>query len=154
MITSDSHEWIIKAVRETFPEVPRQRCQFHFSRNISDRAPEKYQAGLRAKLNQMFTAKSIEKARKKRGSAINDCQNAAERTMECPDEGLESSMTEMMLLAGLCRSCRTSSSIEKLNREMKRRSKQSCQGQAGSDIAGVWTYASGFESGNRSGADT
>lgn len=123
MITSDSHEGIIKAVRETFPAVPWQRCQFHFSRNISGKAPKKYQAGLRAELNEMLNAESIEEARKKRDSIIDDYQDVAERAMECLDEGFESSMTAMMLPAGLYRSCRTSNSIERLNREMKRRSK-------------------------------
>lgn len=30
MITSDAHEGIINAVNEVFPDVPWQRCQFHF----------------------------------------------------------------------------------------------------------------------------
>ena len=43
--------------------------------------------------------------------------------MECLDEGFESSMTAMMLPSGLYRSCRTSNAIERINRELKRRSK-------------------------------
>jgi hypothetical protein len=33
MITSDAHDGIINAAREVFPDVPWQRCQFHFSKN-------------------------------------------------------------------------------------------------------------------------
>ena len=36
MITSDAHEGIQDAVSKVFPEVPWQRCQFHFARNISE----------------------------------------------------------------------------------------------------------------------
>ena len=50
MITSDAHEGILNAIGKVFPTVPWQRCQFHFSRNITDKAPKKYQTGLRAEL--------------------------------------------------------------------------------------------------------
>ena len=43
MFTSDAHEGIINAISKVFPNVPWQRCQFHFSRNISDKVPKKYQ---------------------------------------------------------------------------------------------------------------
>jgi len=36
-----------------FPEAAWQRCQFHFSRNIIDKAPKKYQAGLAGELQEM-----------------------------------------------------------------------------------------------------
>ena len=123
MITSDSHEGIIKAAGQVFPDVPWQRCQFHFARNISNKAPKKYQAGLRSELNEMFNAKSIEKAREKRDAILNDYHDVAESAMECLDEGFESSMTAMMLPSELYRSCRTSNAIERINRELKRRSK-------------------------------
>lgn len=66
MITSDAHDGIINAAREVFPHVPWQRCQFHFSKNIADKAPKKEQAGLRAELQEMFNCKKIEDARQKR----------------------------------------------------------------------------------------
>ncbi|MDD7543143.1 MAG: transposase, partial [Peptoniphilaceae bacterium] len=42
------------ASREVFPDVPWQRCQFHFSKNIADKAPKKVQAGLHVELQEMF----------------------------------------------------------------------------------------------------
>ena len=42
MITSDAHEGILTAIGKVFPTVPWQRCQFHFIRNITDKAPKKY----------------------------------------------------------------------------------------------------------------
>jgi putative transposase len=45
MITSDAHEGIIHAIRKEYPGVAWQRCQFHFARNIIDKAPKKEQAG-------------------------------------------------------------------------------------------------------------
>ena len=66
MITSDAHEGILNAIGKVFPTVPWQRCQFHFSRNITDKAPKKYQTGLRAELQELFNCKTIAEARKVR----------------------------------------------------------------------------------------
>ena len=72
MITSDAHNGSINAAREVFPDVPWQRCQFHFSNNIADKAPKKEQAGLRAKLQEKFSCKKIEDARQKRDQILTD----------------------------------------------------------------------------------
>ena len=123
MITSDAHEGILNAIGKVFPTVPWQRCQFHFSRNITDKAPKKYQAGLRAELQEMFNCKSIAEARKIRDQIMEEYRDVAESAVSCLDEGFESSMTVMLLPAGLRRYYRTSNHIERLNKELKRRSK-------------------------------
>ena len=103
MITSDAHEGILNAIGKVFPTVPWQRCQFHFSRNITDKAPKKYQAGLRAELQEMFNCKSIAEARKIRDQIMEEYRDVAESAVSCLDEGFESSMTVMLLPAGLRR---------------------------------------------------
>lgn len=122
MITSDAHEGLIQAVSKVFPEVPWQRCQFHFPRNISDKVPKQYQTGIRSELNEMFNCNTIEDARKKRDEIMNDYQDIAEKAMICLDEGFESAMTVMQLPKGMQRFFRTSNHIERLNKELKRRS--------------------------------
>ena len=57
MITSDVHKGIINAIEEIYPRVSWQRCQFHISGNFSEGVPKKYQAGLRAELQDMFNSK-------------------------------------------------------------------------------------------------
>ena len=123
MITSDAHEGILNAIGKVFPTVPWQRCQFHFSRNITDKAPKKYQTGLRAELQEMFNCKTMAEARKVRDRIMEDYRDVAESAMICLDEGFESSMTVMLLPVGLQRYYRTSNHIERLNKELKRRSK-------------------------------
>ena len=123
MITSDAHEGILNAIGKVFPTVPWQRCQFHFSRNITDKAPKKYQAGLRTELQEMFNCKTLAEARKIRDRIINDYRDVAESAVVCLDEGFESAMTVMLLPAWLRRFYRTSNQIERLNKELKRRSK-------------------------------
>lgn len=123
MITSDAHEGIRDAMNKVFPNVPWQRCQFHFSKNIADNAPKKYQAGIRAELNEMFNCQSLEDARKVRDRILDDYREIAESAMNCLDDAFESAMTIMALPKHLRRYYRTSNHIERLNKELKRRSK-------------------------------
>ena len=123
MITSDAHEGILNAIGKVFPTVPWQRCQFHFIRNITDKAPKKYQAGLQTELQELFNCKTMAEARKVRDRIMEDYRDVAEPAVTCLDEGFESAMTVMLLPAWLRRYYRTSNQIERLNKELKRRSK-------------------------------
>ena len=123
MITSDAHDGILNAIGKVFPTVPWQRCQFHFIRNITDKAPKKYQAGLRTELQELFNCKTLAEARKVRDRIMEDYRDVAESAVTCLDEGFESAMTVMLLPAWLRRFYRTSNQIERLNKELKRRSK-------------------------------
>ena len=70
----------------------------------------------------MWNCKDISSARKKRDSIIADYKDVAESVMKCLDEGFESSMTVMVLPKGMRRFFRTPNHIERLNKELKRRS--------------------------------
>ena len=122
MITSDAHEGIIHAISEVFPTVPWQRCQFHFSKNVVDKTPKKYQTGIRAELQEMFACNTLKEARNKKDQIIQEYQDVAETAMSCLDEGFESAMTAMILPRGMQRFFRTSNAVERLNQELKRRS--------------------------------
>ena len=98
LITSDAHEGLRIALNKEFPQVPWQRCQFHFSKNITEKAPLKYQAGIRAELQEMFQCETIEKAREVRDAIIADYSDVAEAAMNCLDEGFDSAMTVMVIM--------------------------------------------------------
>ena len=123
MITSDAHEGLRHALSEVFPDVPWQRCQFHFSRNISERVPKKYQAGIRTELQEMFNAKSLTEARNRKDEILANYSDVAESAMTCLEEGFDSAMTVFELPVHLRRYYRTSNHIERLNKELKRRSR-------------------------------
>jgi len=122
LVTSDSHEGIIYGLSRVFPEVPWQRCQFHFTRNILDKTPKKYQEGLRSELQALFNSPDLKTAIKKRDSIIEDYSDIAPNAMECLDKGFNDSVTIMALPESLRRIMRTSNHIERLNKELKRRS--------------------------------
>lgn len=123
MFTSDSHEGIKYAIGKEFPLVPWQRCQHHFLRNIVDSVPKIYRQGISTELTNMFNSATIEEARKKRDEIIRDYQDIAEKAMACLDEGFEDAMTVMVLPPKIRKKLRTSNHIERLNKELKRRSK-------------------------------
>lgn len=123
MITSDAHPGIIYAISKTFPSVAWQRCQTHFSRNIIEKTPKRYQKGLHSELLEMYNARTVSDARKIRDRIMNDYADIAPSAMECLDNGFESIMTVMVLPENIRRFHRTSNHIERLNRELKRRSK-------------------------------
>ena len=123
MITSDAHEGLRHALSEVFPDVPWQRCQFHFSRNISERVSKKYQAGIRTELQEMFNAKSLTEARNRKDEILANYSDVAESAMTCLEEGFDSAMTVVELPVHLRRYYRTSNHIERLNKELKRRSR-------------------------------
>lgn len=122
LITSDAHDGIIYAISKVFPEVPWQRCQTHFSRNVIEHAPKKYQKAIHAGLLDMYHSKTIEEARKKRDMLIDEYKDVADKAMTCLDNGFESIMTVMVLPESLRRFYRTTNHLERLNRELKRRS--------------------------------
>jgi putative transposase len=81
-----------------------------------------YQAALRADLNALFQAKTMQEAVQKRDDILESYGDVAERAMKCLEDGLEDAMTVLLLPIGMRRFFRTSNHIERINRELKRRS--------------------------------
>jgi len=123
MITSDAHDGIIYAISQIFPNTPWQRCQTHFSRNILSHTPSKYQKALGAALLDMYHSDTVDEARIKRDSIIDEYADVAPKAMECLDNGFEDTMTVMTLPTACRKYLRTSNHLERLNKELKRRSK-------------------------------
>ena len=122
LITSDAHDGILYAISKIFPNTPWQRCQTHFSRNILSHAPSKYQKAIHAELTEMYNTTTIAEARAKRDSILEEYSDVAAKAMECLDNGFEDAMTIMALPKGFRKYLRTSNHLERLNKELKRRS--------------------------------
>jgi transposase-like protein len=123
MFTSDAHEGITSALGEVFPDVAWQRCQAHFTRNIADAAPKRLREGLRSELAEMFNCETLEDAVERRDEIIADYSAEAPDAVRCLDEGFDDAMTVMALPEDMRRCTRTSNYLERLNKEVKRRSK-------------------------------
>lgn len=122
LLTSDAHKSIRYASSKVYPGTPWQRCQFHFTKNILDAVPNSHRIGLQQELRAMFNAETISEARKLKNAIIDDYSSISEKAMEILDLGFEDSMTIHMLPIEMRVHLRTSNTIERLNRELKRRS--------------------------------
>jgi len=122
MFISDAHKSIRKAIAEVYPQAAWQRCQVHLLRNIIESAPPKYKEGLKTELRRLFTEKDIVEARKIKNEIVHDYEQVAEKSMTILENGFEDSMTVMCLPEYMRVVLRTTNILERLNRELKRRS--------------------------------
>lgn len=123
LIVSDDCPGLVSAIRQCYPGASWQRCQVHFTKNIIDKTPLKYQEGLRAELRTVFQANTIEEARRLRNELCDEYADVAENAVRIFDDGFEDVMTVMALPPKYRISLRTSNIIERLNREVRRREK-------------------------------
>ena len=122
MVISDSHKSIRKSVAEVYPEAAWQRCQAHFQRNILDMTPHKYKEALALDLRRMFDAESMDEAKRIKEAIVAEYGDVAEKATEILETGFEESMTARCLPYTLQLKLRTTNLLERLNRELKRRS--------------------------------
>ena len=122
MVISDAHNAIRPAVANVYPEAAWQRCQVHFRRNILSITPNKYKEALAIELQRMFSASTTEKARKVKEEIVAEYEGVAEQAMKILEAGFEDSMTVNDLPKYLKEKIKTTNLLERLNRELKRRS--------------------------------
>ncbi len=122
MFISDAHKAIRRSIAKVYPDAAWQRCQVHLVRNILDATPKTYQKGLQTELREMFTATDYDAARKRKNEIVADYRDVAERAMSVLEEGFEDAMTVMVLPEYIRIKLRSSNLLERLNRELKRRS--------------------------------
>lgn len=123
MFTTDACGGMVSAIQRAYPGVPWQRCQAHFTRNIAEAAPKRLRVGLRSELAEMFNCPTVEAARARRDEILRDYAEEAPRAMEVLDCGFDDAMTVMELPANMRRPMRTTNYLERLNREVKRRTR-------------------------------
>lgn len=122
VVTSDAHEGLVAALHDVWPDAAWQRCQAHFFRNVSDAAPKRLRAGLRSEMTEMFNCRTLAEAAARRDRILADYAEEAPQACERLDAGFDDAMTVMRLPEQMRRRARTSNCLERLNKEIKRRS--------------------------------
>lgn len=121
LVTSDAHRGLREAVKTCLPEASWQRCQSHFARNIVDKCPKKYSAGISSELPLMFKASTIEEARRLKNEIVDNYGDIAPEAVRVLDEGFEESMAVMAFPPSLRVALRTTNYLERENREIRKR---------------------------------
>jgi len=124
MIVSDAHEGLKKALRAAMPSVPWQRCQCHLQRNAQAYVPKvSMRETVAVALRQIFTASDRAEADQKLKDFVQTYAKTAPRLAEWAEKNIPEGLTVFQLPRKHQKRMRTSNSIERLNKEIKRRTR-------------------------------
>lgn len=124
LVTSDDHSGLRSALRAVLPSVPWQRCQFHMSQNAQSYAPKKsMRAEIGEVLRDIFNSPTLELAREAVKRAIEAYKKRAPEFVNWLEENVEEGFTIYRLPKEHRRKLRTTNAVERVNREIKRRTR-------------------------------
>jgi len=124
LFTSDDHPGIHPAIKKHFPGSVWQRCQFHFTRNALDLVPKSKREDLRDRLREAWDQKTYKKAKEKLDKISEDYQDKYPDLAELISEhGWETLGVYDAAPVAHHKRLRTTNMIERINQELKRRSK-------------------------------
>lgn len=124
LITSDDHAGLRAALAARFPGVPWQRCQFHLAQNWLDHLPPSVsQSEASADLRAVFHAPSRDEAERLLGLMAAKYAATSRKLAAWLEENVPQGLTVFDFPAEHRRRLRTNNALERLNRELKRRTR-------------------------------
>ena len=124
LITSDDHSGLRAALRSVFPSVPWQRCQFHMSQNAQHYAPKKHmKEEIAFAMRNIFSSPSIETANIMINQTIQQFEKSAPEFVQWLEGNISEGLTCFDFPQKHRKKIRTSNGIERVNREVKRRTR-------------------------------
>ena len=124
LIVGDKCLGMCNAVTEVFPEAKYQRCTVHFYRNVFSVTPRKHMREVTRMLKAIHAQESKEAARKKAQDVVEKLRsmrlNEAAKKVE---DGIEETLTYMDFPSQHWLKIRTNNVIERMNREIRRRTR-------------------------------
>jgi len=124
LIISDDHAGMRKARQAIFPSVPWQRCQFHLAQNAQAYAPKKSMRGeIADTMREIFNSPNGDMAREMKRQAIERYKKRAPEFAKWLEENIEEGLTAYQFPKEHWKKIRTSNGIERVNQEIKRRTR-------------------------------
>jgi transposase-like protein len=124
MITSDDHAGLTEALAARFPGVPWQRCQFHLAKNLLDHVPKNLpQEEVSAELRSVFNAPDRPEAERLLQRMVQKYTESAPKLAAWLEANVPEGLTVFSFPAKHRRRLRTNNLLERLNRELKRRTR-------------------------------
>ena len=121
---SDDHPGLKNARAAVFPSLPWQRCQFHLSQNAQSYVPKKsMRAEIAETMREIFNSPTLEMAQEMKRRAVEKYQKRAPEFARWLDENIEEGFTVYQFPKEHRRKIRTSNGMERVNREIKRRTR-------------------------------
>jgi len=124
LVTSDAHEGLGAARRAVFGSIPWQRCQFHLQQNAGAYVPKQsMRMEVAADIRAMFNAPDRKIAEEYLQTAIQKYALSAPRLSAWMEENLIEGFTVFDFPLEHRRSIRTTNSLERINKEIRRRTR-------------------------------
>jgi transposase-like protein len=124
LIIGDKCLGMLESIPEAFPDAKYQRCTVHFYRNVFTVVPHNRMKDVAMMLKAIHSQECKEAARQKAAQVVEKLRSmklgAAARKVE---EGIEETLTYMDFPTQHWTRIRTNNAMERLNREIKRRTK-------------------------------
>jgi transposase-like protein len=124
LFVSDNHAGLKAARVAVFPSVPWQRCQFHLQQNASHYVPKKsLKARVAADIRAIFDAPDAVEAQRQLERFITAYETAAPNLAAWAETALPEGLTVFILPKHHRTRMRTSNAVERVNKEIKRRTR-------------------------------
>jgi transposase-like protein len=124
LIISDDHEGLGAARRAVFGSIPWQRCQFHLQQDAGVYLPQQHmRAEVAAEIRSIFNATNKTRAEELLREAIQKYATTAPRLSAWLEDNLSEGFSVFDFPLEHRRSIRTTNSLERINREIRRRTR-------------------------------
>lgn len=124
LIASDDHAGLKAARKAAFPSVPWQRCQFHLQHNAQSYVTKLDQRKPVARVIQsIFNAPDLDEANRLLKRAIEGWRESHPKLADWAESNIPDSFAVFALPPSHRVRCRTTNGLERINREIKRRTR-------------------------------
>lgn len=124
LIVSDDHTGLGAARQAVFPAVPWQRCQFHLQQNAQAYVPRLHQrAAVAQAIRTIFNSPDRLSAEARLKIVVAQFQQSAPKLAAWMEENIPQGFTVFALAAAHQRRLRTSNALERVNQELRRRTR-------------------------------
>jgi len=124
MITSDDHAGLKAALESVFPSVPWQRCQVHLQRNAVPYVPKvSMRKEVANDIRSIFNAPNLTEAQRLLEMSVEKYKSTASRLSSWMEDNIPEGLTVFSLPENQRRKLRSTNMIERLNKEIKRRTR-------------------------------
>jgi putative transposase len=124
LVISDDHIGLGAARRAVFGSIPWQRCQFHLQQNAGNHVPrQSMRIEVAADIRAMFNASDRKTAEELLQAAIQKYATSAPKLSAWMEENLAEGFTVFDFPLEHRRSIRTTNSLERINKEIRRRTR-------------------------------
>ena len=122
-LVSDDHKGLVNALRRSFQGIKWQRCQVHFIRNFMSKIGKKNSQEYLELLTDIFEAPDLQSARERKERLVTALELKKPSVANWLDEEIEFCYTVYSLPKAHRRRMKSTNMIERLNQEIKRRSR-------------------------------